>query len=255
MKNAYLEFRSFAEGIARESGEVTLQYFRTDVKVEEKKDRSPVTEADRLGEELLRERIRKKFPDHGIIGEEFGRERADAEFVWTLDPIDGTKSFINGIPLFTVLIALLHRGESVVGIIHAPALDELCSASQGGGVTQNGDPVISADSGRPLALLTDPAAFMKRYPKALAAYFQEFPFQRSWGDAYGYLMVATGRAQIMIDPVLSIWDAAPLKPVIEESGGVFSDLYGKKTLEGTGAVGASAGAYRIYNEKIKAFIS
>ncbi len=240
----------FALQIAREAGEVTLRYFRRqDLVIEDKADRSPVTIADRSAEQLLRERIGERYPDDGIIGEEFGAAGGTSGYEWVLDPIDGTKSFIHGVPLYTTLAAVLRDDQPCLGVIHAPALGETVYAAQGGGCwyvgQKNGQPqqarVSNVKTLSDGLLLTseiegfrDPAkgdrmeVFLRLQRRARVA--------RTWGDAYGYLMVATGRAAVMIDPIMKLWDAAPLLPIIEEAGGHFSDWQGDRTIRAGEAV-------------------
>ncbi|HEX3598836.1 MAG TPA: histidinol-phosphatase [Lacipirellulaceae bacterium] len=235
---------NFAVEIAREAGEITLRYFRRDdLQVDRKADKSPVTIADRSAEELLRLRIQTRFPADGIIGEEFGEIHGKSGYQWILDPIDGTKSFIHGVPLYTTLVAVLHENEPLIGVIHAPALEETLWAAKGGGCwyqpsaeTEPGAARVSAVSqlSDSLFLTTEIASFTThREPDALEVFVklqQVARLARTWGDGYGYLMVATGRAEVMVDPVVNIWDAAPLQTVIEEAGGSFTDWKGNSTI-------------------------
>ncbi|WP_442481317.1 inositol monophosphatase family protein [Aeoliella sp. SH292] len=236
--------------IARQAGDVTLQHFRnSSLEVERKGDDSPVTAADKAAERLLRERIAERFPNDAIVGEEYGETAGNSGYIWVLDPIDGTKSFIHGIPLYTTLIGVLYasdgevtRGKTVLGVIRAPALDEMIYARRGAGAWhQQGDttPVeAKIDPTRTLAeglLLTSEVKTFGKRPsgEGLTAYLEldgRARLARTWGDAYGYLMVATGRAELMIDPAMSLWDAAALQPIIEEAGGVFCDWEGNPTV-------------------------
>ena len=229
------EIYDAAREIARMGGDHTLTYFRRTVTVERKSDNTVVTAADREAEQLMREEIRKRFPDHGIFGEEFGKVNARSAIQWILDPIDGTLSFIHGAPLYTTLIGILVEGEPKVGIIYAPALDEFCEAAEGKGALLNGE----ACSVRPCSNLSD-ATFLSTDVTTPAEHDYEKPFRelldrtavhRTWGDAYGHLLVATGRADLMFDPALNLWDAAPLLPVMREAGGVFSDTGGRETIQ------------------------
>jgi histidinol-phosphatase len=249
--NAEIDERlNFAVAIAREAGEITLKYFRRDdLQVDRKADQSPVTVADREAEQLLRERISSRFAEDGIIGEEFGEVGGKSGFQWILDPIDGTKSFIHGVPLYTTLIAVLHKGEPLVGVVHAPALAETVYAAKGGGCWH----LCGAES-KPrracvstvarlsdgLLLTTEVASFTThRATDALGTFVKlqrAARLARTWGDGYGYLMVATGRAEVMIDPVVNIWDAAPLQTVIEEAGGHFTDWNGNPTIHSGDAI-------------------
>lgn len=225
---------SDAVEIARIGGEYTLNYFKKDIDILSKEDDSPVTVADRETEQLIRKHIRERYPEHGIIGEEYGRVNEESEIQWVLDPIDGTKSFIHGVPLYTTLIGIMIKNEPVAGVIYAPALDELCAAGKGLGVTFNGSPCRVSETKKPedaTFLVTEIDRFrlcgmQKEFQELLSA----TKLHRTWGDAYGHMLVATGRADIMFDPLLNIWDAAALQPVIREAGGVFADTSGKETI-------------------------
>jgi histidinol phosphatase-like enzyme (inositol monophosphatase family) len=232
--------------IAREAGDLTLNYFRRqDLAVEFKADSSPVTAADRAAEELLRERIAEEFPDDSILGEEFGATVGTSGYQWVLDPIDGTKSFVHGVPIYTTLVAVLAENEPQLGVIYAPACRELVYAAKGGGCWysdgRQGDEaptparVSSVRQLRESLLLTSEIGNFRTARKndALAAYLElerSARLARTWGDGYGYLMVATGRAEVMIDPVMNLWDAAPLQTIIEEAGGTFTDWQGRPTV-------------------------
>ena len=229
----------FAKHCARQAGQLTLQYFQKSIDVERKADATPVTLADRETEQLLRRQISADFPNDAILGEEFGETVGSSGFRWIVDPIDGTKSFISGVPLYGTLVGIEHGGEAVAGVIEIPALAESVAAARGGGSWyQSGDQtpvpakVASArglDEG--LFVTTQRDSFDQR---GAGAVFTELESRagitRSWGDCYGYLLVATGRALLMVDPFVSVWDAAALQPIIEEAGGVFADWYGKPTI-------------------------
>ncbi|MCO6047258.1 inositol monophosphatase [Aeoliella sp. ICT_H6.2] len=254
----------WAVEIARHAGDVTLEYFRNpNLRVERKGDDSPVTAADKGAEKLLRERIAERFGDDAIVGEEYGQTPGTSGFVWVLDPIDGTKSFIHGIPLYTTLIGVLHtsdgkveNGTTQLGVIRAPALDEVIYARRGGGAWHqrgDGEPVRAAiEPDRPLAegllLTSEVGSFRKRKSgRGMETYLaldERVRLARTWGDAYGYLMVATGRADVMIDPEMNLWDAAALQPVIEEAGGVFCDWQGTATVHSGEAIAGNAAAMR-----------
>ena len=241
---------NFAVAIAREAGEITLKYFRRDdLQVDRKADKSPVTIADRSAEELLRERIGQRFAADGIIGEEFGEQRGESGYQWIFDPIDGTKSFIHGIPLYTTLVAVLHDGEPLVGVIHAPALAETVYAAKGGSCWYLSDANTEPQPARvstvdrlseSLLVTTEIATFTTHRTKDALDVFVKLQraarLARTWGDGYGYLMVATGRAEVMIDPVVRIWDTAPLQTVIEGAGGHFTDWKGNPTIHAGEAV-------------------
>jgi histidinol-phosphatase len=236
----------YAVRITREAGELTLGYFRrSDLAIEFKADKSPVTAADRAAEELLRKRIAEKFPDDSILGEEFGAAVGTSGFQWVLDPIDGTKSFMYGVPLYTNLVAVLADDTPKIGVVNAPACGEMVFAAKGGGCwyssvqTGSSAPVPAKVSGvrhmkESLLLTSEVASFSTHRKKdALSVYLdlqRAARLARTWGDGYGYLMVATGRAEVMIDPVMNLWDAAPLQTVIEEAGGHFMDWKGNASV-------------------------
>jgi histidinol phosphatase-like enzyme (inositol monophosphatase family) len=236
--------------IAREAGDVTLRYFQRDgLEVERKPDMSPVTVADREAEKLLRMRISAQFPEDGIIGEEMGTQSGTSGYQWTLDPIDGTKSFIHGVPLYTTLVALLWNNEPCLGVIHAPAVDESVYAASGGGcwhVRQRDEPPQPARVSQvprldqSLLLTTEIAAFTEHRTSDAVEVFLQLQrvarLSRTWGDGYGYLMVATGRAEVMIDPVVNLWDAAPLQTILEEAGGQLIDWHGNPTIHAREAI-------------------
>lgn len=239
-------YREFAEELAREAGRIAVGYFRSGVEVETKSDETPVTRADRETERFIRAAITERYPGHLVIGEEFGTTRGgkavagDAQgegaFRWVVDPIDGTKAFIHGVPLFTTLIALLFEGTPVVGIIHNPILEETCSAATGDGCTLNGTAcrVSSVDSlDRARLHSTDFSDLYRAVPALAGKLLERARAARTWADGYGYLMVATGRAEAMLDPVMSLWDIAPLGPVITEAGGRFTAIDGTETWTGT----------------------
>ncbi|MFN1836140.1 histidinol-phosphatase [Balneola sp. MJW-20] len=221
---------------AKIGGEHTLRYFGKNLEVDFKSDESPVTVADRETEEIIRDIIEQRFPDHGIVGEEFGAVRERSDYQWILDPIDGTRSFIHGVPFYTTLIGLTYKKKAVAGVIYAPALRELCAAAQNMGATLNGEKCSVRNTStlsEATFLTTDMTLFRELgYEKLLNALLDSTRLHRTWGDAYGHMMVATGRADIMFDPELNIWDAAALLPVITEAGGIFSDMEGEETISG-----------------------
>jgi histidinol phosphatase-like enzyme (inositol monophosphatase family) len=234
------ELREAAEAFALEAGEVTLRYFGGVVPHEAKGDGSPVTQADQESERLLRDRIEARWPEHGILGEEYGPTREGADIRWILDPIDGTRSFMRGVPLYGVLIGVEVEGDPVVGVAHFPALRETVAAGRGLGCRLNGEPCsVSAVSriDRALVLTTDVERVLSRPEGAGWRRLQAAAsFSRTWGDCYGHALVATGRAEVMVDPVLSSWDAGPLLTILTEAGGRFTDLAGEATIHGGSGV-------------------
>lgn len=229
------EYLQFAIHMARSAGKRTLAHFQKGVEVDRKQDDSPVTQADRDAEKWMRERILEKYPDHGIVGEEFGNEGENKSVQWILDPIDGTLSFIHGIPLYTTLIGVTIDGEPEIGVIYAPATDELCEAAAGFGARYNGKDCRVADTqnlSEATLLSTDITTIRsENMHDQFNLLLDQCRLHRTWGDAYGHMMVATGRADIMFDPVLHIWDAAPLITIMQETGGVFLDLEGNASID------------------------
>jgi histidinol-phosphatase len=239
---------------ARAGGEVALRYFRSGVAVERKRDATPVTIADREAEQRVAEVLRAAFPEHGILGEEFG-ERAGRGARWIIDPIDGTKSFIRGIPYFATLVALEEEGEVTTGAIYAPALDELLYAQKGGGAFDQSGPVRVSDvvSLRHAMLVFGGANVLRQAGRwdAYERLVDASARQRGYGDYFGYTFVARGQAEAMIDVDLKPWDLAALKIIIEEAGGRFTDFTGRPTIHGGTAVASNG---RVHDE-ILAFIA
>jgi myo-inositol-1(or 4)-monophosphatase len=233
------EYLDFATDAAFRAGRLALSYFQTSVAIERKPDASPVTAADRGGEELIRRLIGERFPNHAIVGEEMGISPGDSRHRWILDPIDGTRSFVRGIPLFGVLIGLEISGDPLVGVCYLPALDEMVSAGRGEGCRWNGrEARVSSVSTLEEALVscTEPGTlddshrgFWDRLKKKAGAV-------RGYPDCYGHVLVATGRAEIMLDPVMNLWDCAALLPIVEEAGGSFTDWSGRRTIAGGSAI-------------------
>ena len=230
----------FAVDAAWQAGKITLEYFQTHLTVDYKADDSPVTIADRRAEERLRQLITTYFPDHAILGEELGEVGGAAPFRWIVDPIDGTKAFVHGVPLYAVLIGLEIEGKPALGVAYFPALGEMVWAARGMGCYWNSRraQVSSVNSlGDALLLTTDTENFAphgkyaayRRLVRATAEH-------RTWGDAYGHVLVATGRAEVMLDPVMNPWDCGPFLPILEEAGGSFTDWTGKATIHGGDAI-------------------
>lgn len=222
---------ALAHQLANASGEIVLGHFRTAMTIDAKADATPVTIADRNAETKMREMIRAAFPTHGIIGEEHGAERPDAEWVWVLDPIDGTKSFINGVPLFGTLIALMHKGVPWLGCINHPALKERWIGGAGQATTMNGKPcrtracanlkTATVYATAPGYMADDEVAAFERLSTAV--------YHRRYGgtDCYHYAMVASGWTDIACERVSQLHDFAPLAPVIENAGGIVTDWTGQ----------------------------
>ncbi|HWQ69895.1 MAG TPA: histidinol-phosphatase [Patescibacteria group bacterium] len=230
----------FAVDAARQAGEITMEYFQTALSPERKPDRTFVTVADRKAEERLRALIRQAYPDHGILGEEFGEQQSSSGWTWIIDPLDGTASFLHGVPLFGVLLGLEVDGEVVLGVANLPALGEVVCAARGLGCFWNGRRAVVSgvdDLKEALLLYTDGAGFE---PHGREAAFRHLiaaaRMHRSWGDCYGHILVATGRAEVMLDPVMNIWDCAALLPILLEAGGTFTDWQGRPTIRGGDAI-------------------
>jgi myo-inositol-1(or 4)-monophosphatase len=231
---AYREETELALRMAGEAGKIVLAYFQTAMQVETKQDNSPVTIADRKAEEALRALMGKHTPGYGIIGEEFGAQAGSADREWVVDPIDGTKAFIHGVPLFGTLIALLEKGRPVVGVISLPALGHVMHASLGGGCRLDGAPcaVSAVDRIEDSLLLDGSISTMERlgHGPAWAALRARAKLHRVWGDCYGHFLVACGRAEAMVDPIVSVWDVAPMAVILPEAGGRFSSITGKDSI-------------------------
>ena len=236
------EFVDFSKELAQASGGVIKRYFRSGVAVETKDDDSPVTIADRQAEEVMREMIMKAYPDHGIIGEEFGNYNEEAEYQWVLDPIDGTKSFVSGTFLFGTLIGLMKAGQPIVGAIHHPVTSHLL-VGDGKTAELNGEPVkVSAKRElRDAVLCYTDFIDIGKYQNGIA--FQQLMgktrFNRTWGDCHGYFLVATGYADIMLDPIMHLWDIVALIPVIEGAGGKITSWNGGPPLSGNGVIASN----------------
>jgi histidinol phosphatase-like enzyme (inositol monophosphatase family) len=232
VKTELNELLEFAVEIARGAGEITLQYFRKQPETSRKSDGSFVTIADRQAESYLRRRIGERFPDDGILGEEEGESRGKSGRRWILDPIDGTFAFVHGVPLYGVLIAVEIEGELSVGVVNMPALGELVSAAKGLGCFLNGEPARVSTT----AELKDALLLSTSFVSATELLQARANVSRTWGDCYGYVLVATGRADVMLDPVMNLWDCAPLLPILEEAGGTFTDWRGVRTADGGNAI-------------------
>lgn len=224
----------FALDAVWQAGRLTLGHFQTGVPTERKADNSPVTLADRQAEQLLRELITRYWPEHGIVGEEFGRSPSDSPYTWIIDPIDGTKSFVSGVPLYSNLLALTDGEEALLGVANFPALDDMIYARRGAGCYWNGRRAHVSDKGNlaDALILTSEIEYYR--PTGRTRTWQELCArsyaQRTWGDAYGYFLVATGRAEVMLDPAMYVWDCGPFQVIMEEAGGTFTDWQGTPTI-------------------------
>ena len=228
---------------AQAAGEIALRYFRTRLTVDYKSDRSPVTQADRECEQCIIEVLRQSFPDYGIVGEEFGERGGGARPKWIIDPIDGTKNFIRGVPYFAALIGLEEDGEVTTGVIYAPAVDDLLYAQKGtGAFDRNGRLRVSSVG----ALRDGTVVFGGLDIFRKAGRWDGFERlvwasgrQRGFGDYFGHTFVARGQAEAMVELDLKPWDLAAVKIIIEEAGGRLTDFTGAATIYGGDAIASN----------------
>ena len=228
----------FALDATWQAGRITLGYFQNGVAVERKSDNTPVTIADKTAEQHLRKLISQRFPDHAMIGEEFGETKATSGLTWIIDPIDGTKSFTTGVPIYGCLLALTEGDQTLVGVAHFPALNETVYAARGMGAFWNGRRARVSTVSKledSVLLMSDVVGYGAK-TAAWQKLINSTYIQRTWGDSYGYLLVATGRAEIMVDPKMKVWDCAPFGVIFEEAGGTFTDWKGKSTIYGGEAI-------------------
>jgi myo-inositol-1(or 4)-monophosphatase len=235
-----IDFTAFIGRLATSSGETILPFFRTSLAVDNKStsDFDPVTEADRAAEAVMRRLIKANFPQHGIVGEEFGSEREDAEYVWVLDPIDGTKSFISGFPIWGTLIALLHRGTPVFGMMHQPFIGERFSGDSGSAQYQgpSGDRKLNVRRCASLkdatSFTTSPLLMNSADREAFGRVETEVRLSRYGGDCYSYCMLAAGLVDLVIETELKPYDVAALIPIINGAGGIITTWDGKPAQSG-----------------------
>ncbi len=245
------ELRHFCKWLADESGKIIKHYWRTEISIESKSDSSPVTIADKKAEEFMREMIMKKFPNHGILGEEFGEHNPNAGYKWVLDPIDGTKSFICGTVTFGTLIALTKNGKPILGVINQPILNEFLIGdnykTELNGKRVN---VRECNNLSDAVLLTTDQLNIEKYQniKNFDNLVHKVKLYRQWGDCYGYYLVTTGYADIMIDPIMNVWDLMALIPIIRGAGGTITDYYGNDPLKGNSIVATGS---KIHKEVIE----
>jgi len=234
----------FAQELTLIAEQSISKYFRTSLKIDSKTDHTPVTLADREAESLMRKRIHAQFPEHNIIGEEYGKKTAVSDYTWVLDPIDGTRSFIAGIPLFGTLVALLYKGEPVLGVIHAPVLQERWVGLQGEEATFNQQVCHCSQTSKlneAILCCTDPDMFDAQKLKQFMAVEKEVHTRRFGGDCYSYGMLASGYVDLVVEADMKTYDFMALIPVIEGAGGVITDWEGKALHQSlTGTVLAAA---------------
>jgi histidinol phosphatase-like enzyme (inositol monophosphatase family) len=236
-----IDFTAFIGRLATAAGETILPFFRTSLSIEDKSsshDFDPVTEADRAAEAVMRRLIKANFPQHGIVGEEFGSEREDAEYVWVLDPIDGTKSFIGGFPIWGTLIALLHKGTPVFGMMHQPFIDERFSGDSGSAHYQgpSGERKLAvrrcASLSEATAYTTSPLLMNATDRAAFARIEHAVRLTRYGGDCYSYCMLAAGHLDLVVETELKPYDIAALIPIITGAGGIVTTWDGKPAQSG-----------------------
>ncbi|NTW89147.1 MAG: histidinol-phosphatase [Desulfobulbaceae bacterium] len=230
--------------LAEQAGRLTLSYFsRKSLQVFTKRDATPVTEADRKAEELIRAAITSRYPQDGLLGEEFEERPSGNNRRWIIDPIDGTKAFIHGVPLYGVMIALEIDGEEQLGVVHFPALGEIYYAERGSGAFLNGSPIaVSSISEIKAATVLYTEREYLLDPLSLHPIDQlrhDAGLVRGWGDCYGHMLVASGRAEVSVDKIMSPWDCAALIPIVTEAGGCCFDYRGMTTISGEGLVSAN----------------
>jgi len=234
------ELLEFAVYLGQVAGEITLKYFRKGPETNTKADGSFVTIADRQAESELRRRLVERFPNDGILGEEEGETKGRSGRRWVLDPIDGTFAFVHGVPFYGVLIGLEIDGEMSAGVVNLPALEEIVYAAAGLGCFWNSKPARVSSTKKleeSLLLSTDFFASARYgFGAATEALQRRAKASRTWGDCFGHVMVATGRADVMLDPIMNLWDCAALLPIVEEAGGTFTDWRGVKTAAGGSAI-------------------
>jgi histidinol phosphatase-like enzyme (inositol monophosphatase family) len=244
---------TFAQEVVTAAGELTQSYFRSvDLEVIAKEDGSPVTAADHGAELLIRNAIAAQFPNDAILGEEYGATEASSGRQWVIDPIDGTKAFTAGVPLYSNLLAVIDDGVPVLGVLNLPALGEMLSAVVGHGATCNGDS-ISVSAKQSLQGSYVMTSSVRYWPEPfLQRVLDEDIILRTWGDAYGYAMVATGRAEAMIDPRANLWDVAPIGVILSEAGGVFTDLQGNPQVTAGNGIGTNGVLHDRFREAFPA---
>ncbi|MBI4638772.1 MAG: inositol monophosphatase [Candidatus Rokubacteria bacterium] len=218
---------------ARAAGAIALKYYRGGFDVTLKPDRTPVTQADREAEQVIVEVLGRAFPDYGVLGEEFGG-RGSSEVRWIIDPIDGTKNFVRGIPIWATLIALEERGEVTAGVVHNPVTAELYTARRGGGARLNGERIHVSTTGvlARASLIHAGLGIVRKtgHWEGFVRLVDATDRQRGFGDYLGYTLVAEGKAEIYAEVDLKPWDLAPCKLLVEEAGGRFTDFEGRPTI-------------------------
>ncbi|CAG0999136.1 histidinol-phosphatase [Phycisphaerales bacterium] len=254
MSQGLVERMAFAREIALRAGAATLRHFqREDLSVEMKRDGTPVTAADREAEELLRRLVGERYPDDGLIGEEYGQQDGRGEFRWVFDPIDGTKSFACGVPLYGNLVAVERRGADgawipVVGVVNMPALGEIVYAAEGQGAwhesagrDKRAARVSQVERLRDAVVVMTGMEYVRKgkAEDAMERVSRACRMVRGWSDCYGLVLVATGRADVWLEPAVSHWDIAPALPILLEAGGEFTDFQGRRRVQSGSGLGTN----------------
>ena len=239
------QFLTVALEAAKNAEEVITAYYSDDIKVELKDDETPVTLADRGAEKVIRETISRAFPDHGFLGEEFGTQEGTSPYMWIIDPIDATKNYIRKIPIFGTQIALMKGDELILGVSNAPLLNELLYAEAGGGAFLNGEPIQVSDVSQPkdamichggLNWFTEKGTFPGIYNL-----INNTARSRGFGDFYMYHLVASARADAVVEAAISIWDIAAITVIVREAGGKVTDIQGQPVTKETASLIATNG--------------
>lgn len=230
--------------ISASAAAIPMQYFRSPIAVEDKPDESPVTIADRETETHIRRAIEERFPSHDIFGEEFGRKSSGSEYTWIIDPIDGTRSFICGFPLFGMLLGVLAGDDPVAGIIRMPALGETFAGCRGAGATKDGAPIHCRNGVKPehARIVVNEANRMRtKQPEQLARLMEFGQIRRFFNDCYPFALLAMGQIDVVVDSDLQPYDYLPVVPVVEAAGGIITTWTGEKLgLKSDGSILAAA---------------
>jgi len=250
--NVEREVLEIALDIARRAGELTLKWFQSPtLTVQNKRDGTPVTEADRAAEVFIRDELRRRFPRDSIVGEEFDTYVGSSDRTWYIDPIDGTKAFSHGVPLYSNLLALLDRDGCAVGVVNLPALDEVVYAARGTGCFYNDAACHVSTTTTIDGAYLSTSGLDHWSPAALTRVLDSPCKLRTWGDGYGYLLVATGRIDAMIDPLVEPYDIAPMSVILREAGGRFTDLHGVDRIDG----GSGLATNGLLHDEVRALLA
>ena len=260
LESSASEHLQVALAAAKEAAAISRHYYRGNFTVETKADRTPVTQADVECEQAIRKLLMGSFPDHGFYGEETGRKQGGADYLWLVDPIDGTKGFVRQYPFFSTQIALMHHGEIILGVSSGTMMDELAWAEKGGGAWLNGERLSISDIDDP-----DRAAVSVGNLKSLAAgdgwsalgaIVARADRIRGYGDFYHYHLLAAGKIEAVIESDVNILDIAALSVIVTEAGGLFTDLNGDKpTLSTRSVLAANSALHARYLKKLKGFVA